>query len=95
MRYLSDRITLCKDKLIVRCAGANLPGLGDKLFDQNRKPLGRVFDIIGPITKPWIVAILHKNAVVTDNTLVHVESTRKAKRTQKKPKKKHRSKPRR
>jgi len=33
----------------------NTPKLGSEVFDENLKVVGKVFDIIGPVTSPYAV----------------------------------------
>ena len=80
MRLLSDRVKVIHGKLIIRCNGANLPGINDKLLDQDGKPLGRVYDIIGPIKSPWVIANLEKDALINNSTLIFVKTNKKKKR---------------
>jgi len=38
--------------LIIRVE--NLPRIGDRVVDENLKPVGRVFDIFGPVAAPYV-----------------------------------------
>ncbi|MEM3596891.1 MAG: Gar1/Naf1 family protein [Candidatus Bathyarchaeia archaeon] len=33
----------------------NVPKIGEKVVDENMKPIGNVFDIIGPIRAPYAI----------------------------------------
>lgn len=33
----------------------NIPKIGEKVVDENMKPLGNVFDIIGPVNAPYVI----------------------------------------
>ncbi|MEM3443224.1 MAG: Gar1/Naf1 family protein [Candidatus Bathyarchaeia archaeon] len=33
----------------------NMPKIGEKVVDENLKPIGKVFDIIGPVHKPYAI----------------------------------------
>ena len=33
-----------------------VPKTGDKIFDEERRPVGSVFDIFGPIVSPYVLA---------------------------------------
>jgi RNA-binding protein len=32
----------------------NLPKIGETVVDENLKPIGKVFDIIGPVSSPYV-----------------------------------------
>lgn len=32
----------------------NLPRIGDQVADENLKPVGRVFDVFGPVSSPYV-----------------------------------------
>ncbi len=32
----------------------NMPKIGEKIFDENLKPIGKIFDIFGPISSPYV-----------------------------------------
>jgi len=36
------------------------PRIGETLFDENRKPVGKVFDVFGPTGSPYIEVDIHK-----------------------------------
>jgi len=38
--------------LIIRVE--NLPRIGDRVVDEHLKPVGRVFDIFGPVAAPYV-----------------------------------------
>jgi rRNA processing protein Gar1 len=31
----------------------NIPGIGETVVDENLKPVGKVFDIFGPVSAPY------------------------------------------
>jgi len=32
----------------------NIPKIGEKVVDENLKPVGRIFDIFGPVSSPYV-----------------------------------------
>jgi len=32
----------------------NLPRIGDEVIDENLKPIGRIFDVFGPVSFPYV-----------------------------------------
>jgi RNA-binding protein len=32
----------------------NLPRIGETVVDENLKPIGKIFDIIGPVSSPYV-----------------------------------------
>ena len=32
----------------------NMPRIGESVFDENLKPIGKVFDILGPVSSPYV-----------------------------------------
>jgi len=32
----------------------NMPRIGETVVDENLKPIGRVFDILGPVSSPYV-----------------------------------------
>nr|AAZ32103.1 hypothetical protein [uncultured euryarchaeote Alv-FOS5] len=41
-------------KLIVRASGKLNLRIGQKVF-LNKRPIGRIYDVIGPVSKPWVL----------------------------------------
>ena len=57
----------------------NLPKIGDKIVDKNLNPVGRVFDIFGPTSSPYISVKPHSNE--SKHFVGHMFYTNPSKRT--------------
>ncbi|MEM2935684.1 MAG: Gar1/Naf1 family protein [Candidatus Bathyarchaeia archaeon] len=42
------------DKNLIIKAEKSLPRIGDRVVDEHLKPVGRVFDIFGPVATPYV-----------------------------------------
>jgi rRNA processing protein Gar1 len=57
----------------------NLPRIGEAVVDQDMKPIGKVFDILGPTSSPYVAvkpAVQHPEKFA-DKTLYAVPSERR------------------
>jgi len=57
----------------------NLPKIGETVVDENLKPIGKVFDIIGPVSSPYaaIKSTIWEPEKLTDKTLYVTPSKRR------------------
>jgi len=57
----------------------NIPRIGETVVDENLKPIGRVFDILGPVSSPYAaIKPLIRNAESCMNKMLYaVPSTRR------------------
>jgi len=57
----------------------NLPKIGETVVDENLKPVGKVFDIIGPTTSPYVTvkSTIREIEKLNDKTLYVLPSERR------------------
>lgn len=48
----------------------NLPHIGDQVTDENLNPIGNVFDIIGPVSSPYVT--VRPNAEAPNRLVRHL-----------------------
>ena len=55
------------------------PRIGETVFDENRKPVGKVFDVFGPTVSPYIEVLVKrgKPSSLVGKMLYHLPSKRK------------------
>lgn len=39
---------------VIRCGSADHPGIGTPVVDENLNSVGRVVDVFGPVSKPYV-----------------------------------------
>jgi RNA-binding protein len=57
----------------------NLPKIGETVVDENLKPIGRVFDILGPVSSPYatIAPTIRNPEKLANKTVYTLPSTRR------------------
>jgi len=57
----------------------NLPKIGQTVVDENLKPVGKVFDIFGPVTSPYVAikSTIREIEKLNSKTLYVVPSERR------------------
>jgi RNA-binding protein len=57
----------------------NLPKIGETVVDENLKPIGRVFDILGPVSSPYatIAPTIRDPEKLANKTVYTLPSTRR------------------
>ncbi len=59
----------------------NLPRIGDRVVDEHLKPVGRVFDIFGPVAAPYVaVRTQRKEPSYWINSVLYLISSPKPKK---------------
>jgi len=60
----------------------NVPKIGDAVVDENLKPIGKVFDIFGPVSSPYaaIKPSIQEAAKLSGRTLYIIPSERRRRR---------------
>ncbi|MEM2876027.1 MAG: hypothetical protein QXL67_03635, partial [Candidatus Bathyarchaeia archaeon] len=48
--------------------GESKPNLGDKVLNEDRRPIGTIFDVFGPVSSPYISV---KTCVDKPSTLIN------------------------
>lgn len=43
------------NKLVVKCFSKVVPKVGSLVYDNRSRPIGSVFDVIGPVSSPYIL----------------------------------------
>jgi RNA-binding protein len=52
------------------------PKIGEIVFDENKKPIGRIFDVFGPIISPYVeVEIEDRQKIV--NSVLYIDPSSK------------------
>ncbi|MCL6578479.1 MAG: Gar1/Naf1 family protein [Candidatus Bathyarchaeota archaeon] len=61
----------------------NLPKIGETVVDENLKPIGKIFDIFGPVSSPYaaIKSISQEPEKLANKTLYVVPSKRRKEKT--------------
>ena len=54
MRRIGCVLHITSNRNIIVKAEGNIPKLGEKIVDEDLKVIGEVFDIIGPVSSPYI-----------------------------------------
>jgi len=56
-----------------------VPKIGEKVVDENLKPIGRVFDIFGPVSSPYIAVkpTIQEPEKLTNKVLYTIPSERR------------------
>ncbi len=58
----------------------NIPRIGETVVDENLKPIGRVFDILGPVSSPYAaIRPLIRNADRYINKMLYVAPSKRRK----------------
>jgi RNA-binding protein len=60
----------------------NLPKIGETVVDENLKPVGKIFDIIGPVSSPYVTikpTTTEPEKLVNKTLYVHPSKRRKEK----------------
>ncbi len=57
----------------------NTPEIGETVVDENLKSIGKVFDIFGPVSSPYVAVrpSIHEPEKLTDKTLYVIPSSRR------------------
>ena len=57
----------------------NTPRIGDTVVDENLKPIGKVFDIFGPVSSPYVAVrpSIQEPGKLTNKTLYVLPSKRR------------------
>jgi len=63
----------------------NIPRIGDKVTDENLKPVGTVFDVFGPTSSPYVAVKPHiKSPEQLVNHVLYVVPSKDGRKTRKK-----------
>jgi RNA-binding protein len=54
MRRLGTVTRTAQNLLIVRCADEDHPGIGAEAVDESLSTIGRVVDVFGPVSRPYV-----------------------------------------
>jgi len=67
--------------IIIKIEG--LPKIGETVVDENLKPVGKIFDIFGPVSSPYatIKPTTHELEKLTNKTLYVLPSKRRKEKT--------------
>lgn len=66
MRRAGTAVATAQGMSLVKCADDDPPAIGSELLDEHLNPIGRVVDVIGPVSGPYLVIDPHSDTHPTE-----------------------------